>query len=501
MCRIAYIPSTEGLGIKVLSDLFAYLEKKQGGDGNGLAYYDDADGALCYVGGVEQSSAHLASLASVCVGPVLFHTRLASSGGVMDALCQPIIQDGVAFAHNGTWHGWPSVAQELIFAGKLNANYPINDSVTAAAMAIEYGRYSLETIKAGVFVLMEDGVAKLHLRTGVFRWSRELGIYASDFETGVDSESIADNSIATLCPDGPEFECGGYYKASAVRTFLAGTNVHGSSYHPDNVGKRWNQDTKVWEEVEGEPEETTQESSAEEVSQKALWELDDQTVCDGCPDQDSPPCYANLKGTGWEGCPYPLVKEANNECESGSILEEMRRILGEERAGGPKWADTLSDQTVRLYYYQDHEEPPNPESPGRVIGAAACRKSLDLSDEINISDEDVMALYDEYRQSESGDLDVETMRKLLVDHLGDQYATNIEQLSDEEVLVWFTDVENGALGMGGTVTAQDIRNEMLAVHGAVALGKMTDVVRQLTFDRRCELAGIPPCKYKQEPVN
>ena len=215
MCRIAYVPDTGTIDGRDLADLFSCLEHALGGDGNGLAFI--SDDTVHVAKSITLGTEFLADLAMQTSGPVLFHTRRATCGGVCDALCQPFVIDNKAFAHNGSWCGWNDVALELILRGDMDGSAPLNDSLTSAVIAAKHGRYTLETIKIGVFVIMTPGKTWLHLRGGQFRFCKSMGIYASEFPTDwPTSKPIGNDSIAMLSPDGPDFECGGYRKKTTV---------------------------------------------------------------------------------------------------------------------------------------------------------------------------------------------------------------------------------------------------------------------------------------------
>ena len=242
MCRIAYIPHPKELGAADLADFFAHLEKRQGGDGNGLAF-TDRDGVIHAVKGVSFPTKLLAEIASKMDKPVLFHTRNGTIGGICNELCQPFVIDNMAFVHNGHWNGWDDAAMALLLSGDMDGHGPINDSLTAATLAIKRGRHSLEAIRTGVFVIMTPNEAWLHLRGGQFRFCEKLGVYASEFPNDWPaSESIGDDAIARLLPDGPEFECGGYWKGRTVVYYYGGHYQQKAAKDDDN--SEWEEDNQ-----------------------------------------------------------------------------------------------------------------------------------------------------------------------------------------------------------------------------------------------------------------
>lgn len=215
MCRIAYVPEPAMLDQEDFLHLFSHLEKSMGGDGNGLV--TTTDGTLRAFKGVGMGVKFLARIADNANGPVLFHTRRATTGGICNALCQPFVGNGTALVHNGIWRGWDGPAMELILQGSLDANAPINDSLAAAALVANYGRYTLEAISSGVFVVMTTKGAWLHLRSGTFKYCEDMGIYASDFPKGWPvARSFGDDAIAFLGEDGPTFECGGWWTSKTI---------------------------------------------------------------------------------------------------------------------------------------------------------------------------------------------------------------------------------------------------------------------------------------------
>lgn len=239
MCRIAYVPCPALLEIGDFTDLFSYLEKSVGGDGNGLATV--IDGSIKVFKGVRLDVKVLARIAAHAEGPVLFHTRRATTGGICNALCQPFVDNGTALVHNGIWRGWDGPAMELILQGSLDANAPINDSLAAATLVANYGRYTLEAINSGVFVVMRRKGAWLHLRQGTFKYCEELGVYASDFpKTGWPiARSFGDDVVAYLGEDGPMFECGGWWTA---RRFLY---AKGAPHNPIVHHPAWEEDDEL----------------------------------------------------------------------------------------------------------------------------------------------------------------------------------------------------------------------------------------------------------------
>lgn len=216
MCRIAYIPKPKKVPEEKLAHLFHHLDKAMGGDGVGVAYVKG--GHIYTFKGCNVSPAAAAHVARESEGAALFHTRRATTGPVCDHLCQPFGINGVAVVHNGIWRDWAGTAKELLIRGQMDGGYPINDSLAAANMAANLGRYSLEVIDSGVFVVMTPTSAHLHLRSGCFEWCGDEKIYASAFPNDwPTSKKMKGDTIATLATGGPKFEDGGFSKFKIPR--------------------------------------------------------------------------------------------------------------------------------------------------------------------------------------------------------------------------------------------------------------------------------------------
>jgi len=95
MCRIAYFPEEfvyKADPSSILSFLM-YLEKSQGGDGNGFYYLDTDE----LVKSIETPIANLFEY----YRPFFFHTRKATHGAINDFNCQPINRKRYIILHNG----------------------------------------------------------------------------------------------------------------------------------------------------------------------------------------------------------------------------------------------------------------------------------------------------------------------------------------------------------------------------------------------------------------
>ena len=104
MCRIAFVERHQGVSPElyegVLEAVFTVLELSNGGHGNGVAI-PDRKGRIKIIKGVSYSP-YQAAKDSANASWVLFHTRLATSGGIKDEMCHPFaLGTWGALAHNG----------------------------------------------------------------------------------------------------------------------------------------------------------------------------------------------------------------------------------------------------------------------------------------------------------------------------------------------------------------------------------------------------------------
>ena len=157
MCRLAYITSTAKIDC---ARLFAELEKAQGGDGNGVAWGGDA------VKGSELTVEAAANVAASVDSPVLFHTRMASSGGVADSLCHPFETDYGWLAHNGIWTGWKAAMWSLAGMG-VDIPKEVSDTWVMAQLVNLHGPSILAHADTGVWMLLaEDHTCTVYVLSG-----------------------------------------------------------------------------------------------------------------------------------------------------------------------------------------------------------------------------------------------------------------------------------------------------------------------------------------------
>ncbi len=196
MCRIAYLnPRAARLLDEAgeLESFFAYLERSNGGHGNGVALVYRG-GRVRVEKGVKLETDDIAGIvAREAKGDglkhVLFHTRLASAGGIRDELTHPITdsQGRVVLVQNGHEAWYMAVAKYL----GLDVGDSVSDTVVLAEMASvllsKHGERGLERFVdfldfSNVFLVWRDRVyfAKKKADLQVWRGPRRELVVASE---------------------------------------------------------------------------------------------------------------------------------------------------------------------------------------------------------------------------------------------------------------------------------------------------------------------------------
>ena len=121
MCRLAIY---RGIDPDALGSALRWLERSLGGHGNGI--YAPESGGI--VKGLRFGTDEAARRTANAEHTALFHTRLATAGGVADGLNHPFAAGDYALAHNGHWSGWTRFAD----AGR-------SDTETAASLVAGHG--------------------------------------------------------------------------------------------------------------------------------------------------------------------------------------------------------------------------------------------------------------------------------------------------------------------------------------------------------------------------
>lgn len=176
MCRILFDPTPRGSGEQLLNQQFTVLEKRLGGDGNGMALLKSGK----VIKGTKMDVGYLAEKAADQDEPILFHTRLASVGGKVSELCQPFAIDPMVICHNGHWVGWEWGLETLLRAGRLSfVPLHCSDSLVGARLARSFGaNYLRHSVGTGVWVVAERR-PELKVTAVV-----NTGDFAINFETG-----------------------------------------------------------------------------------------------------------------------------------------------------------------------------------------------------------------------------------------------------------------------------------------------------------------------------
>lgn len=176
------------------------------------------------------------------LGPVLFHTRIATSGAVDDYYCHPfpVGADGWLI-HNGCWDH--EQARWSLLGGGADVDEVVcaNDSQTAALLVECFGEKALYMIDSGVFVVQQGGVVNVYVLSGDFAgWKDEEGNwwYASSPPSwAIEPQTFTRGTVAELRADGPVIKFG------KLSTFLPPTVYKttglygGKSMGPITVGE------------------------------------------------------------------------------------------------------------------------------------------------------------------------------------------------------------------------------------------------------------------------
>lgn len=165
MCRLGIV---HGLDCeKTIAYGLIELEMSMGGHGNG-AYFTAEDKLMK---GEHLSVGTIASSAARSEGMTIFHTRLASCGGICDNLCHPFEVEGDAgkfvVAHNGHWMQWDRY--------KLGTER--SDTQAMSELVAKHGLGVLRSDAAdysGVWIVWEKDAKRMNLirRSGEFHVQR-----------------------------------------------------------------------------------------------------------------------------------------------------------------------------------------------------------------------------------------------------------------------------------------------------------------------------------------
>lgn len=113
MCRIAL---TNSKSLQNIAIILRKLEKSNGGDGNGIALLNHEGQLLFFRKGYEYSIKNIIRDISRYLDDyslLLFHTRLASSGGICDELCHPFAGERFILVHNGHFTSVENISKML----------------------------------------------------------------------------------------------------------------------------------------------------------------------------------------------------------------------------------------------------------------------------------------------------------------------------------------------------------------------------------------------------
>ncbi len=208
MCRLYFAPKAKNE--ERLATQFDLLEASMGGQGNGIALLGGEQPEL--IKGVQVTTGTLAKKAVEHAGPFMFHTRIASIGGVVDSLCQPFkigLKKPAVVAHNGHWGWWEKGLELLLMRGKMQfVPLHLSDSLIGAMLAKHYGPGALRSyVKSGVWLYAQGEGAKLQVMAvvndGSFCVNMRTGEAASEAVLwGADDvQWVRKDSVVALWPE------------------------------------------------------------------------------------------------------------------------------------------------------------------------------------------------------------------------------------------------------------------------------------------------------------
>lgn len=241
MCRLA---TFKGISDDLeLAWAFTELELSFGGHGNGL--YTSADNSLEKGVGKDGAAAKLAKIAAKkdnADAVSIFHTRLASCGGIRDEVCHPHRANGKAgqfiVAHNGHWAGWIPFpgATDTIAMARLIADHGVgilrDSSAAGSGMWLVWSvdhQQMLMCNRGGSFVLtkLEDEKENkgrfFHASEPVLALSRQVisqvRFESSDVVWLMDDEGdVAESDVERVrMPDRPSYSSRSYGRGSTYR--------------------------------------------------------------------------------------------------------------------------------------------------------------------------------------------------------------------------------------------------------------------------------------------
>jgi len=253
MCRLAYIPYTGIMSKEEMEKLLDFLEKKNGGHGNGIGgFINDMPMVIKGIKITTQVMADLIVKRGWTNG-VIFHSRMASKGSINDENCHPFGYNGSITCHNGHWMDSREVKWHMLFNGLMDTG-KISDCTDSEIIACLVGRYGFEVTKlvsSGVILTITKDKVMVNVN-GDFEAVRigNKWLYASEFPEDFKCDEhmeFKSGTIAVLRVDGYdvlEGEVAKYEKPTYYNNVNIGKIWNGYNYCPVSVethakNKRW----------------------------------------------------------------------------------------------------------------------------------------------------------------------------------------------------------------------------------------------------------------------
>lgn len=230
MCRLAFFPDEFVYNAQpsaILSFLM-YLEKSQGGDGNGFYYLDNDE----LVKSIETPLGKLFD----GYRPFLFHTRKATHGAINDFNCQPINRKRYVIVHNGIFSDNSLAPLFNLDLGEVSDSHLIDYLIEKFGFLKFFRSFS----GYGVILVHNKHTKKTFLlkNTGSFEAlkTKHGWCYSSDFPNTL-LKTIKDKTFHSFTAEKALYEIGenGYrliekYESPAYRRVTRSQNYYGRTY-------------------------------------------------------------------------------------------------------------------------------------------------------------------------------------------------------------------------------------------------------------------------------
>lgn len=199
MCRLAYVPKNS-INESFLRLLFSFLEKANGGDGNGIGGFVNGQPFIWKSSDTKQMNALLeVAMSTNWDNGFIFHTRSASIGGISDTNCHPYVYDNTITAHNGHVLSIPAIKIMMLENNIWDKTRLLTatDSEIIAYYINKYGFEMVNMFDSGVIMTSYPTHTLVRVMSNSFEFINHNGvyIYASEFPKDIALKSEKCSSI------------------------------------------------------------------------------------------------------------------------------------------------------------------------------------------------------------------------------------------------------------------------------------------------------------------